>query len=268
MEYSLYGYTPEETGAIVVSITFGIFALIIFYQNLKFKTYFFHFVPVASAMECIGFALRPHSEFHFNRYIVSTLFILLSPTIFALAGYTLTSKIIVEMKMQPKFLNIKIIQYTFLVIYTFCILLQILGRSLTANTLTSTSGAGILLSGLGLESIIFVFSITLLIFLIVKNQKTEQSPKHKILLGILLFDTILLIIRTSYRIAEYSNIQFRNPISKNEKLFYDLDAFEMLFLNILWVPFHPGKIKHILKLKYGFGDELTENKNENKNIVP
>jgi len=270
MEYSLYGYTPEETGAIVVSITFGLFAIITLFQNFKFKSYYFIFVPIASAMECVGFALRPHSEFHFSQYIVSTLLILLSPTIFAMAGFSLISKIVNEMKIQPKYINTKIIKYTLAAIYMICFLFQVLGCFLTANADdTSSTGAGILISGLSLELIIFVLFIPLLVFLITKSIKTEKSPKNKILLGILLFDTILLIVRSSYRIAEYSNLEFYNPISRNEKLFYDLDAFEMLFLNILWIPFHPYRIQQVLKLKYGFGEaeELKENVNENFDVI-
>jgi hypothetical protein len=53
-------------------------------------------------------------------------------------------------------------------------------------------------------------------------------------------DMILLITRSSYRVAEYANMTFRNPISTNETLFYTLDALLMFILNILWVPFHPG----------------------------
>ena len=70
--------------------------------------------------------------------------------------------------------------------------------------------------------------------------KEGMNRKWKVILYILYIDMILLIIRSCYRVAEYGNLEYHNPISTNEKYFYTLDIMEMLLLNVLWVPFHPG----------------------------
>ena len=67
-----------------------------------------------------------------------------------------------------------------------------------------------------------------------------ENKKWRVILYILYIDMILLIIRSVYRVAEYGSLKHHNPISTNETYFYTLDTLEMLILNILWIPFHPG----------------------------
>lgn len=92
MAYNIYGYEPSEAGAYISAAIFAVLFLAVLALNIRYKTWFFMVVPIASIMELIGFVLRPDSEYNVKRYIVSTLGILLAPTVFAMADYTLISR--------------------------------------------------------------------------------------------------------------------------------------------------------------------------------
>ena len=98
-----------------------------------------------------------------------------------------------------------------------------------------------LLGGLCLSLTVFVFFLFVTFYVHMKllRQKKEQG-RWTVIFYLLYFDMILFIIRSSYRVAEFANLQFHNSISTNETLFYTLDALEMAILNVLWIPFHPG----------------------------
>lgn len=91
--YNIYGYDPNTGLAYASATIFGILLLIVAILNVKFKSWFFLVIPIGSFMEVIGFALRPGAAYDVKRYVLSTLGILLAPTIFAMADYTLISKL-------------------------------------------------------------------------------------------------------------------------------------------------------------------------------
>ena len=59
----------------------------------------------------------------------------------------------------------------------------------------------------------------------------------KVILSLLYVDMLLLIVRSSYRVAEFA---ITRNVNSDENLFYSLDALEMLLLQFLWIPLHPG----------------------------
>ena len=116
-----------------------------------------------------------------------------------------------------------------------------------------------LLVGLCISLVVFVFFLFMTIYVHTRlraRAATEETKKIQVIICILYVDMILLIIRSAYRIAEYANMQYHNSISTNETLFYTLDILEMLILNLLWIPFHPG-----------FWDMLDVNNDEEKSAV-
>ena len=91
--YNIYGYTPNETAAYVVAAIFGVLFLVTGVLTIRFRSWFFLVVPIASLMEVIGMAMRPGSEYTLSKYIVSVLMVLLAPTIYAMADYAMLSKL-------------------------------------------------------------------------------------------------------------------------------------------------------------------------------
>jgi hypothetical protein len=91
IELNYYGYEPNEPFAYFGAAFFGVCFFIVVVLNVRFKSWFSTVIPVASAMNVVGFALRPYSANSMGKYIVSVLCVLLSPKVFAMADYTMIS---------------------------------------------------------------------------------------------------------------------------------------------------------------------------------
>jgi hypothetical protein len=90
--HNFMGYDPNRPAAYVAGAIFGVLMIIVGAHNIKFRSWFFMVVPIASAMEMVGFFIRPDAAYTMGKFIPTTLCILLSPTIFAMADYALISK--------------------------------------------------------------------------------------------------------------------------------------------------------------------------------
>lgn len=91
--YNIYGYDPNEPMAYITMVVFIILFLIVTGMNIKYKTWWFMVIPIGSFMEFISFGFRPDSAYTVNKYVISTLGILLAPTVFAMADYSMLSKL-------------------------------------------------------------------------------------------------------------------------------------------------------------------------------
>lgn len=241
--YNIYGYDPSTAGAIISSIIFAIIAAITLGLSIRYRTWFMLVIPIGATMEVIGFALRPSSSHSVGKYVITTLMILLSPTIFAMADYTMISRIMIKTGVHHPIFKPKIVRWIFLVADIISFFIQVSGGGLTANSDPNMAkmGARILLAGLAIVLVVFVFFLFMLIYLHreIRNQSLTKM-KGFVVIYILYIDMIFLIIRSVYRVAEYGNMQHQNSISTNENLFYGLDALMMMLLSALWIPFHPG----------------------------
>lgn len=92
-QYNIYGYNPNEELAYAATAVFGVLFVVVMAINFKFKSWFFIVIPIASLMELVGFVLRPHAAYDVSKYVVSTLGILLAPTIYAMANYALIKRL-------------------------------------------------------------------------------------------------------------------------------------------------------------------------------
>jgi len=241
---NIFGYDPNKHAAEAAAILFAALCIITFALNIKFKSRFLMVIPIAALMETIGYALRPYSAFNVGKYIITTLCILLAPTIFAMADYALISKIMIKTGVHHPIFTPKRVRWMFLWADVTSFLIQIAGGGLTASTNIQTSlmGSKLLIAGLSIALCVFVFFLFMLIYIYFKmrDNLNDDLRNCKIMMYVLFFDMILLILRSAYRVAEYGDLKYHNSVSTNEHLFYGCDFTEMLLLNLIWVPFHPG----------------------------
>ena len=134
-----------------------------------------------------------------------------------------------------------VLKWIFILGDIFSFLLQTTGGGLATSQSTATTGANLLLTGLCVSLCVFVFFLGTCLYIHWQVRNSDLfSNKWRVTFGILYLDMMLLIIRSCYRIAEYSNLQFQNPISTNETYFYTFDTMLMLLLSYVWIAFHPG----------------------------
>jgi len=244
-QYNFYGYEPSLPGAIISAVLYGIFLLVLVILNMRFKSWFMMVVPAAGVLELIGFILRPVAKYDEGRYVTSLVCVYSAPTVYATADYAMISKLMLKAGVYHPIFRPKVVRWLFLAVDIFSFFIQAGGGGLSAakDQATSKLGAKMLLAGLSVALAVFVFFLFMLIYIVIKmgpKRTSDEFKKPRIIFIILFFDMILLIIRSSYRVAEFADLQYRNAISLNENLFYALDTAMMLTLNVLWIPFHPG----------------------------
>jgi hypothetical protein len=91
-QFNIYGYDPNRPLAYACTAIFAVLCVAVGIINIRHKSWFFIVIPIASAMEVVGFAIRPDAAFDVGKYIVTTLCILLAPTVYAMADYALVSR--------------------------------------------------------------------------------------------------------------------------------------------------------------------------------
>jgi len=266
-EFNFYGYDPNKPAAIACAVLFAVCLVAVFALNIKFKSWFMMVVPAAALLELIGFVLRPTALYTEGKYVTSLVCIIVAPTVYACADYAMISRIMMKAGVYHPIFRPRVIRWMFLGIDIFSFFIQAGGGGLSAanDIATSRIGAKMLLAGLSVALAVFFFFLMMLAYIYIKmgpKRSSQEFHQTRVMMGILVVDMILLIIRSAYRVAEFADLQYRNPISTNENLFYGLDTTMMLTLNLIWIPFHPG-FWGILDLQEDDGDHSNNNRTTN-----
>lgn len=93
--YSIIGYEPSEVASIVCLVLFAVLGLVMLALNIKYKTWFFMALVGGAALETFGLAFRlvvKEKPYSVPIYILFAVPILVAPTIFAIADYSLVAK--------------------------------------------------------------------------------------------------------------------------------------------------------------------------------
>jgi len=255
VDLTFFGFKPNIPISIAAIVVFAILTLILLGLNVKFKAWFFMILPLAGAMETIGFLSHTYCIYHPNNepsYILFMVPVLLAPTVFAAADYTLVSKLMMKSHIPkiPPIFTPSVVRYLFLVVDLLAFCVQGLGGGLLASKSLSVVNTGrkIMLGGLCITLMIFVFFLFLTVYLhyrIIRDShihtsKEDQDVRWKRILVVLYVDMILLITRAIYRLVEFSLPGYHNRISTDERYFYSLDTLLMIIIMILWMFYHPG----------------------------
>jgi hypothetical protein len=99
IDNNIYGYDPNHRLAQVAAAIFALLMIVVLIINIRFRSWFFMVIPIASLMEAIGFVVRPYAAYSVGKYIISTLCILLAPTVYAMGDYAMISKMYVNIRL-------------------------------------------------------------------------------------------------------------------------------------------------------------------------
>jgi hypothetical protein len=92
---TILGYEPSQVASIICLVLFLILGSIILALNIKHKTWFFMSLVVAAGLEVLGLGFRigvKEKPFSIPIYIMFSIPILVAPTIFAIADYSLVAR--------------------------------------------------------------------------------------------------------------------------------------------------------------------------------
>jgi hypothetical protein len=171
--------------------------------------------------------------------------IVLAPVGLALADYLLVGRLIRIVGRQYSIVNPKFVEFGFIISDFLSIGVQSAGAGLiTSGKLENIPrGCNVLIGGLCINLVSFCFFAVVTIHLHWsiyrrKNNFTGQEPWVKMFYALYLSMT-LLIIRSIYRIAEFS-MGFRGYLAIHEVYFYVFECLLIIFAFGLFLPLHPG----------------------------
>lgn len=178
-------------------------------------------------------------------YIIMYCCIVLAPVGLALADYILVGRLIHKIGRQYSIVHPKFVEFGFITSDILSIGVQSIGAGLiTSGSLKNIPiGSHVLIGGLGINLVSFCFFgvITIHLHWSIYRRKPDYTGKERWvkMFYALYLSMILLIIRSIYRIVEFST-GFRGYLAIHEVYFYVFECLLIIFAFGLFLPLHPG----------------------------
>ncbi|KAF7342311.1 hypothetical protein MVEN_01819500 [Mycena venus] len=260
VEDSQYGYIPHEYVAIIFVVLFGISTILHIGQATYYRMWWL--LPTACLCglgELVGWSGRLWSSFSpsfSNPYMMQITSTIIAPTPLIAVNFILLSWIVT--RLGPCYARLTPIWYT--VIFVSCDILALViqgaggGIASSANTLSGASlGANIMLAGIVFQFVAIITYSTLAADFLSRYHKDlpvrggsvadrgTMDTKLKTMIAALAFSTLVLFIRSIYRIIELAT-GWHGRIIETEVYFNVLDG-GMVILAIWTINLaHPGRL--------------------------
>ncbi|KAL2847528.1 RTA1 like protein-domain-containing protein [Aspergillus pseudoustus] len=255
MAYKYYNYNPSEGAAIPFAALFGLTTVIQIWQTIRARTWYLTPFIIGGAFEAIGYLCRFISatetpDWTMKPYVGQSLLILLGPALFAASVYMLLGRIIRTLNagtLSP--IRTTWLTKIFVAGDVISFLLQSGGGGMQASAEDADRakmGEHMILGGLFVQ--IFFFSIFIFVAVIF-HRRMLSTPMHRMgtdipwnrYIKILYVVSVLILVRSLYRVAEYIEGKDGELMSK-EVYIYVLDAALMLIVCVVFNVWHPGKV--------------------------
>ncbi|MCJ1374605.1 hypothetical protein MMC20_005837 [Loxospora ochrophaea] len=213
---------------------------------------------MGAVWELVGFVVRLLSTKHqdnVNLYAVQMVFIILAPAWLAAFDYMLLGRLLRTLVPEARALGISArwIARIFVICDVFSFFVQLIGGASLSGAQTNASkaktGEDIIEAGLIVQLVTFGFFTLIAIRFHWKMRQmnathgTQGDPNQNwaTLIYVLYVTCFLILLRNSYRVAEYVEGTHGN-LDVHEVYFYMLDALPMLTSFILFNVFHPLRL--------------------------
>ncbi|KOC12297.1 RTA1 domain protein [Aspergillus flavus AF70] len=274
MGYQYYHYDPSSGAAVSFAAVFGLTTVIHIWQMIRTRTWYLTPFVIGGIFEAIGYLCRFISatetpNWTMKPYVGQSLLLLLAPALFAASVYMILGRIIRMLNagsislIRPSWLT-KI----FVTGDVLSFLVQSGGGGMLAKANSQDSvklGENMIIGGLFIQIIFFGFFI---VVAIVFHRRMLSTPMHHMVvtevpwnqyMKILYTVSILIMIRSIYRVAEY--VQGSSGYLQSKEAFiYVFDAALMFACCIILNWWHPSKIVSSRKKVENSGDhEMLNN---------
>ncbi|KAN0102697.1 RTA1 domain containing protein [Hyaloscypha variabilis] len=250
VDHNLYGnFVPSKTAAYAYMALFSLSAFVHFIMMFPLRAAFFIPLILGCAMEAGGYYCRAWSASNTHEilpFVISSLLILAAPPMLAVTVYMTFGRIIRNLKaaafsiISPRWLT-----SLFVLGDVVCLGSQLAGSVLRAsdNLQTNQTGSHIVLAGLILQVVMFSFFGLLVTVFHARYTRSGEDiglgwKKHVVVLYVL---SVVFVGRNIVRIVEF--IQSGDGfIATHESMLYLFDGSFMLFVSILLLVVHPGRL--------------------------
>ncbi|THZ98569.1 RTA1 like protein [Aureobasidium pullulans] len=252
---NIWGYEPIVPLAVAAAAVFGLGAAIHLIQAIYYRTKFFVAFIVGAFMMTLGYVLRTLSVLHPNNialYALQNIFILLPPSLYAATLYMTYSRLVVLVdEPQASILRPQMVTNFFVCIDMFSFLATAGGGARISVEEMAPTGKKLEILGLALQLLSFCLFLAIAIVFRIRIRKTvteAATKKHgryswKTLHSLLMAAAVLIIIRATYRIIEFSETEvFVGTLMRREGYAYVLDAVPMFVLQTMFSVVHAGQV--------------------------
>ncbi|KUJ19892.1 RTA1-domain-containing protein [Mollisia scopiformis] len=257
----IYGYTPSLTLCILAIILFTLAFLTHLLQTLRYRLWSFIPLTTACLLETIGYIFRVLSSqldpYRITFFVVQYFLIVTAPVLISASIYVCLTRIISWADHHGlrvgngKYwvLRRKVILWWFISVDVVTTIVQVTGAGLiggkTSKQEDPTTANNILLAGLAIQSFAFLIFLLLLVVIIVTILKDGEmretiNRKRSPFLGVLLVASVLVFLRTVFRLVETAEGIF-GYLSTHEAFFGALEFAPVIVAVWLLAAWHPGR---------------------------
>ncbi|EKD14845.1 uncharacterized protein L3040_003937 [Drepanopeziza brunnea f. sp. 'multigermtubi'] len=254
----IYGYTPNF---IICILGIVFFAFIFFAHLLQIIIYrLWSFTPLgfACVMEVIGYVFRELSSrkdpYRVNFFVVQYFLIVTAPVLISASIYVCLAKVLgwaadsgLDLSARSVLFRRTFALSTFITIDVLSTLLQVAGASMigvaTSNGKNPTTANNILLAGLAVQTAAFFVFLGLLAFAtaaIYRDRRVARKAKRSPFLGVLVVASVLIFVRTIFRLAETAQGVF-GYLSSDERYFAVLEFVPVVLAAGILAVWFPGR---------------------------
>ncbi|KAH7321608.1 RTA1 like protein-domain-containing protein [Rhexocercosporidium sp. MPI-PUGE-AT-0058] len=254
----IYGYTPNFALCILGIIFFTLLFFAHLLQTLRSRLWSFISLTVACVMEVVGYAFRALSSrkdpYRITYFVVQYFLIVTAPVLISASIYVCLTKVLgwatdagLDLSTRTVLLRKKVVLWTFITIDIFCTILQITGAGLiggaTSKGKDPSTANNILLSGLAIQTaayFVYLLLLAVVITAIYRDSGMVQKAKKSPFLGVLALASILIFIRTIFRLAETSQGVF-GYLSSHEAYFGGLEFAPVVVAVLILAVWFPSR---------------------------
>ncbi|KAK7908933.1 hypothetical protein PG985_014811 [Apiospora marii] len=253
-KFVFYAYQPSMAGAVILTVLFGLSSVWHVKQMVKSRAWYFIPLVVGCLFETVGYIGRALSssespDFTKNPYIVQSVLLLLGPTLFAASIYMILGRLIrlldadTYSMIPPRWLT-----KVFVLGDVLSFFAQGGGGGMLTTAKTQADvqrGENIILGGLGIQILFFggFCLVTAVFHLRLRREPTSKSyavtAPWTLLVYVLYAASLLIMVRSLYRVAEYAQGQ-GGGLQGHEYWLYILDSVPMLAVSVLFNWMHPS----------------------------
>ncbi|KAK3315874.1 RTA1 like protein-domain-containing protein [Apodospora peruviana] len=272
-KFKLYNYDPSLAGNVVFIVLFSLATIGHGVLMIRHKTWYFIPFLIGCLFESIGYIGRAiqaqeSPDWTTGPYIMQTLTILLGPTLYAASIYMVLGRLIRMLDAgQYSIVRPSWLTKIFVGGDVLSFLTQGAGGGILAKAKTKSDqdlGQNIVLAGLGIQVVFFgLFIITTIIFhvRIVRNPTPRSysvtTPWRQLIVVALYLASVLIIIRSLFRLIEYAS-GHDGVLMSSEVYLFVFDSVLMFLVAVVFLIYHPGRVLVGYKQVGGSSDDGTD----------
>ncbi|KAE8151133.1 RTA1 like protein [Aspergillus avenaceus] len=249
--YKFWNYTPSIAAAVIFILLFLTLTVLHSWKLFKTRTWFCIAFTIGGFFQIIGYigrAVAHDNTTTMGPYIVSNIFILLSPTLFAASIYMTLGRIIRCVKGEHLSV-IKVSRLTKTFVWGDVLSFVVQGNSSALSVLGYDTWSKVAVVG-GLAIQLISFSIFWLTAIVFKNRIRRSPTPESVQTGIpwqkslymLYTVSALIMIRSIFRVVEYVLGNDGYPL-RHEWTLYIFDSVPMVIVMVVFFVWYPNKLQ-------------------------